>query len=207
MKSTIQNLKSKIKNRIILLSSLILGLAGICRAQQTNLALFQEVAVACLAAAPDTARAFRLDAPAQMPYLRTALVARWQTEARTVFLSDSATTVSLPRLGYAIEEVKVDYRRARGKRIDRAVTLALRYTLTAPDGRLLREERCRDTRADTIHRNDLAQVESTPFPETQASPPEAGWRRRYLEPVVITGATAIGVFLFFSLRSNRTNDG
>ena len=106
-----------------------------------------------------------------------------------------------------IEEARVGYARARRKQLNRTVTLALRYTFAAADGRLLGEARCRETFTDTIRRADRADLESEAFPETQGDAPRAGWMRRYLEPAVLAAATAITVYLFFNLRSDRTDDG
>ncbi len=179
-------------------------------AQPTNLEAYQTLALRCLAEAPDTTQAFRLDAPAQMPYLRTALAQRWRDEGRVLFLADSLQHVSGPataRLRYEIEEAQVAYARAPRKQLVRTVTLALRYTFTAADGRLLREDRCRDTLTDTIRRSDRAALEWDAFPETQGEAPRGGWIRRHLEPAILAVATAVTVYLFFNIRSERTDDG
>ncbi len=183
-------------------------LAGVVPAwgQPTNLEAYQTLAVECLAAAPDTARAFRLAVPARMPFLRTALVARWQEEGHMVFLADSSfeATGALPRLAYEVEEATVAYERAGRKQLRRTVTLALRHTFTGPGGEILREDRCRDVYEDTVARRAAAGLADEAFPETQAPLPEAGWLRRYLEPVVLTAATAVAVYLFFTLRSDTS---
>jgi len=140
-----------------------------------------------------------------MPYVRIALTTRWQSEGHTVFLSDTLTT--LPKLQYEIEDTRVAYARGPNKTLRRDVTLGIRYMLTSAEGQLLHEQRCHDTLSDTISRADVNHVESPAFPETQATPPESGWLRRYLEPAVITAATAIGVYLLFSLRSDRADSG
>ncbi len=153
----------------------------------------------------DTTQAFWLDAPAQVPYLRTALAQREQ--GRALFLADSLQHVSSPAIAwlrYEIEEAQVAYARAPGKQLVRTVTLALRYTFTAADGRLLREDRCHDTFTDTIRRSDRAALEWHVFPETQG---EGSWIRRHLEPAIVAVATAVTVYLFFNIRSQRTDDG
>ena len=176
----------------------------------TNLEAYQTLALRCLASVPDTAQVLALDAPARMPYLRTALTDAWRRDGRTLFLADTSFQTNAPptpRLRYAIEEARVAYARARRKHLDRTVTLALRYTFTAADGRLLGEARCREAFTDTIRRADRAALESETFPETRGDPPRAGWMRRYLEPAVLAAATAITVYLFFNLRSDRSDDG
>ena len=87
----------------------------------TNVERYIELAVRCLAEAPDTARAFVLDAPEAMPYLRPALTSRWADEGRVVFVSDSAGGAPVT-LRYAVEESDVSYARA-GRRRDRVPVL------------------------------------------------------------------------------------
>ncbi|MFQ5568088.1 MAG: hypothetical protein ACE5G0_00350 [Rhodothermales bacterium] len=191
------------------LACLFLVLTGPAHAQPTNLEAYQELAVRCLAEVPDTAQAFLLDAPEQMPYLRAALSGRWRQEGRALFLADTSFQVpgvALPRLQFEIEEARVAYARAPRKQFTRTVTLALSYTMTAPDGRLLRENRCRDVFTDTIRRTDRLTLETEAFPETQGAPPQGSWKRRYLEPAVIAAATAVTIYLFFNLRSERSDD-
>ncbi len=181
--------------------------AGPARAQPTNLEAYQTLALRCLAAVPDTVRALRLEAPAQMPYLRTALVNRWRQDGRTLFVPDSSVQVlALPRLRYAVEAAEVAYARAGRRQLQRTVTLALRYTFTAPDGRLLADDRCRDTFTDAIRRTERDALESGAYPETQGAAPPGSWRRRYLEPALLGAATAVTIFLFFNLRSDRSGD-
>jgi hypothetical protein len=173
----------------------------------TNLETYQTLALRCLAGVPDTTARFVLDAPAQMPYLRTALTEAWRRDGRTLFFADSSLHTAAPRLTYTIEDARVGYARARRRQLDRTVVLALHYIFIAVDGRLLGEARCRETFTDTIRRADRPALESETYPETQGALPRAGWTRRYLEPAVLAAATAITVYLFFNLRSDRSTDG
>ena len=168
--------------------------------QATNLELFQEMAVECLGSVPAGADSLVLDAPDTMPYLRSALTKLWQEGGRSIYLADS-TALPIPRLTYSVEEAAVEYVR-RGKQIERRLHLDLGFTYTDPDGRLVSDDRCRGARSGLIGRADLARLEDAAYPETQAEAPPAGWFRRYLEPAVLTAATAVAVYLFFTLRSN-----
>lgn len=186
----------------------LLSLAEAAAAQPTNAEVYLDLAATCLTAAPDTVDAFRLESPEAMPYLATGLAALWQADGYTVFLGDSAAVPpDLPRLAYTVDEAQVTYERVRRGRVQRTVTLALRYTLTATDGRLIRAAPCRETATDVIPLDALDAVESPAFPETQGERPPPRWPRRYLEPIVLTAATAVVAFLFFSLRSDRADDG
>ena len=168
----------------------------------TNVDRFAELAVRCLAEAPDTAQVFALDAPVAMPYLRPALTARWTEAGRTVFLADSAGGQAPVLLRYAIEDASVGYARAGRRRVRREVVLGLRYSLVGPGGRLLDEARCRETVTDILHRRDLERVDSDVYDEARAEAPEGGFFQRILEPAALTAAAAGIVYLFFSVRSS-----
>lgn len=192
---------------LLIVCLLLLGSPHYADAQPaTNVEAYQTMALDCLGGVPDTVRAFQLQAPPQMPYLRTALLERWQQEGRTVFLADSTlgtTPARLPRLVYLIEERGVDYERAGRRQMRRFVRLGLRYTLLGADGRLLREDACRDRFGDMVRPADQPVVETAAFPESQGEAPRAGWLRRYAQPAVLAAATAVTIYLFFSLRDNQ----
>lgn len=172
-------------------------------AQTTNLSIFQDMAVECLGAVPVAVDTLELDAPDSMPYVRSALVTHWQNEGRAVFVADSSS--GYPRLSYEVEKSDVAFSR-RGRRVQRRVSLALSYTLAEPNGLVLVDDRCTDEYVDIIRRQAVPAVQSDAHPETQSEPPQSGWFRRYLEPVVITTATAVAVYLFFALRSADGSD-
>ncbi|MEM1095297.1 MAG: hypothetical protein AAGJ10_11910 [Bacteroidota bacterium] len=172
------------------------------QAQPTNLEAFQQIALNCLAEVPAATPAFVLKPPGQMPYLRQALVEHWQRQNYSVYLNADSASQALPAFAYRIEQVAVDYARAGRQNLDRTLTLALAYTHTAADGRLLADTRCADTFTDRIARGDREEVETTAYPETQGTVPQ-GWFRRYLEPAVVIGSAALGTYLFFTLRSTR----
>lgn len=200
------------KHSVVLLGLGLCMMTSVIRAQPapppSNLDVYQQIAVACVAEAPAALDAFRLAMPAQMPYLRTALMERWQAQQKQVYLADSSYTAApaaLSTLTVQIEQAEVHYERAARKQVQRAVTLGLQYTVVGGDGQLLQEARCADTVRDTVPRDQLDALAS-PYPETQAEPPAAGWFRRHGQPAILTAATAVTVYLFFALRSDRANN-
>ena len=170
-------------------------------AQSTNIEVYQNLAVGCLGSVPESTAAFQLDGAAHMAYLRPVLVQHWQAQGQQVYLPDSSRSEPLPRLQYRIEEAQVRYERAPDKQVERQVVLALHHTLIAADGRLLKEDRCRDTHTDLLDRSAVEQVQSAAFPEARADLPTEGGIRRYLEPAVLAGAVTAIVYLFFNVRS------
>lgn len=174
----------------------------------SNMEAYQVLAVRCLVQVPDTARALSLASPSVMPFLRTALVEAWQGEGRSIYLADSTFMEPdrpMPRLSYAVEQAGVTYAPARRRAFERTVTLALQYTYATDGGRLLRDARCKDSYSDMIRRSDRLTLETAAYPETQGMVPRAGWVRRYLEPAVLATVSAVTVFLFFNLRSDRAD--
>ena len=171
-------------------------------AQPSNLELYQDMAIECLGGLTGSADSLAVISPERMPYLRSSLVNEWQKAGRVVYLADTtAVRFNLPRLSYQVERAAVEYA-SRGKQVERNVRLDLRYTMTGRDGLVIADDRCSGNRSDIIARTDIAGLQDPSYPETQAEPPPAGWIRRYLEPAVLTTATAIAVYLFFTLRSN-----
>ena len=185
-----------------LAAAVLLAAAVPAFAQTSNLELYQEMAVECLGGLTGAADSLAIVSPARMPYLRSSLVNEWQKAGRVVYLADTtAVRFNIPRLSYEVERAAVEYAR-RGKQVERRLRLDLRYTLTGADGLVIADDRCSSNRSDLINRTDLMRLQDPLYPETQAEPPPAGWIRRYLEPAVLTTATAVAVYLFFTLRSD-----
>lgn len=180
-------------------------------AQQTNMALFQEMAVECLGPIPLSNRTFRLKAPEKgAPFIQSSLIQHWQEQEYEVFLPDSSSTetpASLPVLTYTIEKTEVNYARLPKKQVKRNIGLTTHYTFTLADGKVESDDMCIKSTEDTITRDALSIVESEAFPITRGSHPPKSWFQRYIEPVVLTTATVLGVYLFFTLRSESNDDG
>ena len=195
---------------LLLLSTLLLGASLPVRAQApppTTAEVYAHLAARCLVAVPDTAAALRLVLPEAMPYLAPPLIEAWQNQDRVIFQGDSARMGSVPTLDVRVNEARIRYARAGRGRVARTATLELQYAFAGPDGAVIRAAACSETLTDEVPRGALPALELAAYPETQAPPPPPGWPRRYLEPAVLTAATAVAVFLFFSLRSDRADDG
>jgi hypothetical protein len=112
--------------------------------------------------------------------------------------------VAMPTLSYTVDRMEVRYDRGARGSLDRTVSLTLNTRTTAPDGQISFAERCERSTTDRVWRHDLPRIESTTLPGLAAPLPPATFRRRVLEPVLLAGATAVTVVLFFTLRSKRT---
>ena len=177
---------------------------------ETNTEVYQLLAVDCFGELPADISGLKLTAPLRMQFIRSALVSRWTEPGRRVYLADSAYSGmpdDLPHFSYNIEKAAVTYGRIKKKRITRTVDLELLATFNTSAGEILIDETCKRKHADTLSVADLNDVETSSYPETQAPHPRPGWVRRALEPVVLTAATVVGVYLFFTLRSESSEDG
>ena len=201
------------RERAALCALLTIGIIGMtsappARAQDTNLAVYQKLAVECLGELPSDIDTLALETESRMPFLRTALVEAWKTGGHEVYAIDTTPpqAAHLPRLAFTVEDAGVTYTRADRRRLNRRVRLGLRYALTDSDGRIIADDRCAEALSDTIDRAAVARYENEAYAETRGELPRAGWLRRIVEPAIITAATAVGVYLFFTLRSQSADD-
>lgn len=190
-----------------------LGLFGPLRAaaQQrqppTNIEIYQRLANECLAALPDAIQALTFEAPSSMPFIQSGLLAQWQEENKTIYLADSTHQAPQPlaKLSFTVPSAQVAYARLSRRSMQRTVKLSTHQTLTAADGSILRDSLCERQHVDSLKTSERKRIESDAYPITRGTPPKAGWPRRWLEPLVLTAATAVSVYLFFNLRSNSSD--
>ncbi len=105
--------------------------------------------------------------------------------------------------------IKLIYR-ARGGRLgiwgggwERRINMSLHLAITKPDGQMLVSRNVAGTWQDRIQSKDISQIENPNLPFTVGTKSDSRFIKRWLEPVLVTGATATVVYLFFSLRSDR----
>lgn len=177
--------------------------AGAAVAQPSNLEVYQRLAVECVGEV-ELPAAVAVDAEAANDYLRAAIISHLIESRRRVY-EPGAAADSLAVLRLRNEAPALTYSRA-GRAVARDASLTLHLTLTMADGRVGHDSACRRSFSDVVERRALERIADAAYPETQAPAPPASWRRRYLEPVIMAGATAVTVLLFFSLRSKRAAD-
>ena len=185
----------------------LLWTARPAQAQPTHVQQLQELGIRCLGNVPGNLGSFRLDGDESAPYLPSALFSYWSDNDRQVFDNDTLRTdVRLPVLFYRLENVGIDLKRAKSGGILRTASLGVRYRLSGPGGQILADNQCSDSLTDTLSVERARAYADPRYSETNIEPPQGGWFRSVLEPAVIAGAAAIGAYLFFNLRSRRTND-
>jgi hypothetical protein len=123
---------------------------------------------------------------------------------RVVSAAESAQVV----VDIGIDDAGVVYRNPRrdgflGSRIvDRTVRLTLLAKVTDAEREsvlLLREISRQDT--DVVRLDEIDQLQTPGIPMTRGEPPPQGVFDTWLEPLVLLGAIAVGIYLLFTMRS------
>jgi hypothetical protein len=121
-------------------------------------------------------------------------------------LSDSASTsTGDAALTFFIQDARVKYEPDGRRHVTRSIDLELSFVLVGEASRVLADSTCSRQYDDRIRRADLDAVENESIPLTQGERPRRGWLRRYAEPIVVAGATAVAVYLFFNVRSDAND--
>jgi hypothetical protein len=172
--------------------------------QSTHVERLQLIGTSCLGSVPASLDSFLLDSDDASPYIRQALISEWKSDGRRVYATDSLHT--LPELRYRVETAKIELYRAGKNQYGRAARLSVSYRLTSESGEILSDGQCADIRSDTLSAALASSMRDSRYPETDVEPPRGGWFRKFLQPAVVLGASAIGTYLFFNLRSRRTDN-
>lgn len=183
-------------------------MAGAAIGQPTHVEQLQDLGIRCLGSVPSDLSAFRLDSDERAPYVRSGLFSFWNEGGKQVFSNDSTRTEkSLPLLAYRIDQVRIELNRLNSDRVERLAVLDIRYTLSGPGGQLLADNLCSESATDTLSTELADAFKDSRYPETSVQLQSTGWFHRIIQPAVVAGAAAIGAYLFFNLRSRRSDDG
>ncbi len=193
-----------------LLLVLLGSFASSAVAQPVNTAVFQDLALRCVAFVTDSSDDLIIDTPAaRMPYVRSAIVQALDAAGRQVYLADSTYTAqpeNLSTLRYQVDGSSVDYKRLRKKRAQRSVSLTASAALIDASGALVVDKSCNELAVDTVAIGTLKGLENSVYRETQGPTVRAGFGRRFLQPIMLTAATSLSVYLFFALRSDSNSE-
>ena len=178
------------------------------QAQSSHLEQLQIAGIECMGNVLANVASFELDADERAPYLRPALVSHWMAEGHTVYTADSSNVdLMLPKFQYRVDDVGIDVRRLGSGLVERTVSVAMRYVLTGPDSQILADNMCSRELVDSLDAHLANSLADARYAETNIQYEDEGWIHRVLEPAIIVGAAVIGTYLFFNLRSKRSDDG
>ncbi len=172
-------------------------------------ALLAGVTERCLEQAVSGHTAFRFRAQGATDRVASPLVARWTAQERTVYLEPSEAPV--PLLVVTTDRSDVTLYRADRNAVRREVMVDLTWWLSSAGGDVLDTQTCRDAVSDRISRSQARAlaVEGSPIFDPGLPARSRVWAgiERTMEPVILLGATAIGTYLLFNLRSRRSDTG
>lgn len=172
-------------------------------------AMLTRVTAACLEQAVAEQRSFRFLSQGVTDRVASPLVAGWTENGRAVYLEPS--DASAPLLVVTTDQSGVSLHRVDGNTVRREARVDLTWWLSSMEGDVLSTDTCRDVVADELSRTEAAAlaVEGDPVFNPDLPPKSRLWNgvRRAAEPVVLLGATAVGTYLLFNLRSRRSDNG
>jgi len=172
-------------------------------------ALLADVTAGCLERAVQDRGAFRFLPQGATDRVASPLVASWTDGGKTVYLEPS--DASAPLLVVTTDQSDITLSRIDGNTVRREARIDLTWWLSSNEGDVLATDTCRDARSDELSRADATAlaVEGSPVFNPDLPPKSRMWNgvRKVAEPVVLLGATAVGTYLLFNLRSRRSDNG
>lgn len=178
-------------------------------AQETHAEMLGRMTGDCLMPVAASADSFRVTFDEAPAILRTILLSRWLDDGRTVLADETADDVTsrpAAHLVVSIDEADVALERAGRGMLERAALVAVQYRFTAASGRVLAADTCRSSERDAFDRDRAGALAHNGYSGTSPEIPTTSRFRRIVEPVIVTGAAAIGTYLFFNLRSRRSDN-
>lgn len=160
----------------------------------------------CLEDVAKDLSSFRVRSQGRATFAVGYVVRNWTSEGKSIFLEDTPGPAN-DLLVFTVDAADISWSRIRKNLLSRSGNIALTYWLSDPQGRVLQNNTCQKTEEDEMSRADAKALADSRFPETDPSLPPASRWRRIAEPVVLIGATAVGTYLFFNLRSRRADSG
>lgn len=192
--------------RVVLVILLLLCIAPSTRAQQASHSLrLAEVTAGCLEAAIETQDAFRFLAQGQSELVASPLVSTWTREGKSVYLEPS--DVEAPLLVVTTDRSDVTLLREGRSAVRRIVSVDLTWWLSSVEGDVLATDTCREAIEDRLTRADARALAVDGSPVLDPALPRKSRILGAAEPIVLLGATAVGTYLLFNLRSRRSDDG
>ena len=104
---------------------------------------------------------------------------------------------------FEIQEATVEYERASRSSISRTIKVQLSGLLLRDGTVVSSVTDCPDTFHDEVNRDNIDAIEHAGIPETMGDIPKSGFLRRFGQPIVVGAASAVAVYLFFSVRSDE----
>lgn len=173
-------------------------------AQVTNREVMISLVSTCLAPAIEDESTLSYTYRGSESFVEAGVVAGWLQDGKSVSIfsgGDSQPAVS--HLDFSVTDLDVAYERASKHTVGRTVSVVVMGTHRNSDDQILHAIDCPASFEDVLDRNSLSLVEDTELEVTTAEHPSQGVIRKYVQPVIVGAASAVTVYLFFTIRSSN----
>ncbi len=179
-------------------------------AQPANADVIGQLAADCVTTAIAVADTVEIIPDDRYEFIRTAVVRAFRDNGSVVVILPGSPRPTVegvnsgwpPSVRYRIEEAGVRYSKA-GDALARQIAVDTRVLATMSDNSVALDTLCTKSFSDEIRPADVDDVEDANQPLTLGKRPDKGWLRRIAEPAVVAAASAVAVYLFFNVRSDR----
>ena len=137
--------------------------------------------------------------------LSSPWAAAWTSEGKTVFMQPSDAVA--PLLVITVDRAELMLKRSGRKHVERHDSMNLTWWLSDTDGQLLGTDSCQQAGTDRLTRSAARAMADPRSPVTNPDLPPRSRIWNAAEPAVLIGATAVGTYLLFNLRSRRADNG
>ena len=148
---------------------------------------------------------FRFLAQGATDLVASPLVGSWTRAGKSVFLQPSE--VSAPLLVVTTDQAMVDLQRDGRRKLKRTVSIDLTWWLSSPEGDVTGTNTCRSSTSDSLTRDQAKWMAVDGSSVLDPTIPPRSRLLQAAQPVVLLGATAVGTYLLFNLRSRRSDNG
>lgn len=176
-------------------------------APATHRAVVGDLAFTCVEQAFSESKLIRMNGSGAFTLVEPVMLERLLAAGKKVSI-EADNTPNADVLTYRIESVRVELGRENKHELNRTVFLDMTYQVSsAAEGQVLDAKACSDSFADTIPRSTAKALAHNDFPELNPEIPSGSVFSRWIQPAVLVGATAVGTYLLFNLRSRRADGG
>ncbi len=206
-------LRSKVARVSYRVATLALGfalMAGPVGAQSTppsHREVVGDLAYSCVERAFPEARMTRMSGSGSFNLVEPVLIERLVSAGKSVTVAADSSQYTAT-LVYRVESVRVELSRKSKNELNRSVFLDMTFQVVdAVESGVVDARVCSDSFSDTIPRKLANTLGHNDFTELNPTIPSGSVFSRWVQPVVLVAATAVGTYLLFNLRSRRADGG
>lgn len=171
----------------------------------THADVLAQLTFSCLDQAVDDVEAFRFLPQGATELSASPVVSAWTDAGKTVFREPSEAEA--PLLVATTDQASIDLERSGRRMVRRTASIDLTWWLSSVEGDVIGTDTCRSSVSDELSRDAARSMAVSGSSVLDPKLPPKSRLLHAAEPVVLLGATAVGTYLLFNLRSRRSDDG